>query len=258
MRIDLSKGGKMKVVIRNIEMWNNHKAEIEKMIGDGVYVNLSYEKAHKAKTKEQMGFIFAALMNQCRDFFETCGYNVDDKDVRYYFYEKVSEFMPEIVSDCGLFGKKQRVKHLDEYDRATMAKFIDGCFQVLDSDPLFAGIELSPDTFYNFVFHLSMDDIRLAQESVLDERDSEYLEYVRTRPCIICGIQHRSEAHHLKDMRLCGMSQKSPDWAAMPLCHKCHMNIAHGTGFKERMSWLPIDIIDFLRLCYLRWLARIG
>ena len=248
----------MRMVIRNIEMWDNVKGEIEKLLLDGKHVNLSYEKAHKPRTKEQMGFIFAALINQCKDFFESCGYNVDDRDVRYYFYEKVSKFMPEIISDCGLFGKQQRVKHLDEYDRETTSKFIEGCFQVIDSDPLFAGIELTPDTFYNWVFHLTDDDVRMAGMMNFDQRDADYLEYIRTKPCIICGIQHRSEAHHLKDMSLCGMSQKAPDWAAMPLCHKCHMNIAHGEGFRERMSWLPINIVDFLRLCYLRWKAGIS
>lgn len=243
----------MKSIIYNDKMWENHRAEIDKMVADGVRVNLSYEKAHKPKTKEQMGFLFAALMNQCKDFFESCGYNVDDKDVRYYFYEKVSQFLPEIVSDCGLFGKKQRIKHLDEYDRETMAKFIDGVFQVIDYDPLLAGIQLTPDCFYNWVNHISVDDIKTAQMADLPERDPEYLEYIRTKPCILCGIQHRSEAHHLKDNRLGGISQKSPDWAAMPLCHKCHLGIAHGTGFKERMGWIPIEMVDFLRLCYLKW-----
>lgn len=243
----------MKSILYNDKMWQIHKAEIDKLVADGVRVNLSYEKAAKPKTKEQMGFLFAALMNQCRDFFLSCGYNVDDKDVRYYFYDKISLFLPDIVTDCGLFGKKQRVKHIDEYDRPTMSKFIDGVFQVIDTDPLFAGIQLSPDIFYNFIFHVSKDDIKLAQTSVFPERDPEYLEYLRTRPCIICGIQHRSEAHHIRDTRTAGMAIKSPDWAAMPLCHTCHMSIAHGTGFKDRMKWIPLDITDFLRLCYLRW-----
>lgn len=243
----------MKVMVRNPEMWENHKAEIEKMVSEGQYVNLSYEKAHKPKTREQMGFLFAALMNQCRDFFNECGYNVDDKDVRYYFYEKVADFLPEIVSDCGLFGKKQRIKHLDEYDRETMAKFIDGCFKVIDEDPLLAGIMLTPDTYYNWASHLTIDELNMSLQKDLPERDSDYLEYIRERPCIICGIQHRSEAHHVKDMRACGMAQKSPDWCAIPLCHKCHMNIAHGTGFKDRMKWIQIDMLAFLRICYLRW-----
>lgn len=248
----------MKVIIRNPEMWANHKAEIEKMLADGKDVNLSYEKAHKPKTKEQMGFIFAALIGQCKDFLEECGYVVSVKNVKDYFYDKVSQILPEIVEDNFLLGGKPTVRHFDEYDRELMAKFIDCVFTVVDSDPRFEGLMMTPDTFYNWVFHLTDDDIKMAQTADLDERDAEYLEYIRTRPCIICGIQHRSEAHHLKDMRLCGLSQKAPDWAAMPLCHRCHLGIAHGGGFKERMSWLPIDIADFLRLCYMKWLTRIN
>lgn len=245
------------IVVRNIEKWNNCRTEIEQLISQGKDVNVSYEIAHKPKTQAQMGFIFAALINECKNFFEYCGYVCDTKDVRYYFYKKVAEFMPEIVSDCWLFGREKRIKHLDEYDRETMAKFIDGCFQVLDTDPIFAGITLSPDTFYNWCFHISPEDIQMAQTMDFDDRDPEYLEYIRSRPCIICGIQHRSDAHHIKDMRLCGLTQKAPDWATIPLCHKCHLSIAHGTGFKDRMKWLPIDMVDFLRLCYLRWRTRI-
>lgn len=248
----------MKAIIRNPEMWENHKAEIEKMVSEGQYVNLSYEKAHKPKTREQMGFLFAALMNQCRDFFNECGYNVDDKDVRYYFYEKVADFLPEIVSDCGLFGKKQRIKHLDEYDRETMAKFIDGCFKVIDEDPLLAGIMLTPDTFYNFIFNISEDELMTVKSYKKEERDEGYLEYIRTRPCIICGIQHRSEAHHIRDVRTAGMGIKSPDWYSIPLCHKCHMNIAHGSGFRDALKWIPVDLMDFCQVCYFRYKHNVG
>lgn len=248
----------MRVTIWNLEMWNNHKEEIEKLILYGKPVNLSYEKAHKPKTKEQLGFVFGALIGQCVDFLEECGYVTSTRKVKDYFYEKVGKILPEIVEDNFLLGDKTTIKHFDEYDRELMAKFIDCMFQVIADDPRFAGIQLTPDTFYNWVFHLTHDDIRNVQGVELPERDKDYLEHIREKPCIICGIQHRSEAHHLKDMRLCGMGQKAPDWAAMPLCHKCHMNIAHGEGFKDRMSWIPIDIADFLRICYLRWKAGIG
>ena len=248
----------MRVTIWNFEMWNNHKAEIEKLLLDGKQVNLVYEKAHKPKTKEQMGFVFGALIGQCVDFFEECGYVTSTEKVKDYFYEKVSKILPEIVEDNFLLPEKTTIKHFGEYDRELMAKFIDCMFEVIAEDPRFAGIQLTPDTFYNFVFHLTHDDIRNVQTMVFDERDENYLEHIREKPCIICGIQHRSEAHHIRDTRTAGMAIKSPDWAAVPLCHKCHMNIAHGEGFKDRMSWLPIDIVDFLRICYLRYCQGIG
>lgn len=230
-----------------------HFAEVSKMIQEGKFVNIDYGVASKPKTKNQMGFYFAALSGQIKDYLGDCGIPVDDKDVRYYFYKKVSEFTPEMVSDCGIFGKEPRVKHIDEYDRALMSKFIDGVFQVLDSEPLFAGAKLTPDVYFNWVNHLSEDEVRQAEVGDLPERDEKYLDFRRSQPCLICGIQHRSQAHHLRDTRLAGMAIKAPDWAAISLCPDCHRNIAHGVGFKESLRWIPIDLIVFCRICYMRW-----
>lgn len=247
----------MKCIVRNLEQFRNCCSEIEYMLSQGKQVDLSYELAHKPKSLAQIGFLFAALINQCQKYLESFGFVVDSEDVRYYLYKKVAEIVPEIRSDCALFGVKGRIKHIPEYDKATMSKFIDGVFTVLETDPMFEGIILTADTYYNWVYHLTPEEIKSAQVAKLPERDNDYLVFVRTRPCIICGMQHAGHAHHLKDMRLCGLTQKAPDWATMPLCPKCHMTIAHGTGFKERMSWIPIDIIDFLRICYMRWRAKL-
>ena len=243
----------MKAVIYNSLQWQTHKQEIETLVNSGQAINLSYEKAHKPKTVAQMGFLFAALIAQCKSYFDDCGFVVDDKDIRYYFYDKVSKILPDIVSDCALFGRITRIKHLDEYDRATMSKFIDAVFQIIDTDPIFAGIKLTPDVFYNFAFHLTPEEIKQAQTTPLPDKDPAYLEYIRTRPCIICGIQHRSDPHHIRNTQLTGVALKAPDWTCMPLCRNCHATIAHGTGFKNALKWIPIDRLDFLRVCYIRW-----
>lgn len=49
-------------------------------------------------------------------------------------------------------------------------------------------------------------------------RDPNYLAYIRTLPCLICGI-HRSESAHTGPH---GLSQKSCDYSAVPLCARCH------------------------------------
>ena len=216
-------------------------------------LNLSYERASKEKTKAQIGFVFGALINQITAFFQDCGFNVDEEDVRYKLYEDVSQIVPELVVDKQLFGGKPRIKHIPEMDRELLSKFINGLFEVVDTMPLYAGVKLSPDTYYNWIFHLDPEEIKMAKNIDLPERDAEYLEFTRSRPCICCGKQHRSDAHHLKDNRLGGISQKSPDWTALPLCHDCHLAIAHGTGWKDAMKWIPIDLDDFTRLCYIRW-----
>lgn len=221
-------------------------------------LNISYEKASKEKTKAQIGFVFAALINQITSYFQFCGFNVDEEDVRYKLYEDVSQIVPELVVDKQLFGGKPRIKHIPEMDRELLSKFINGIFEVLDNNPIYAGAKLSPDTYYNFVFHLDPEEIKTARLVELPERDAEYLEFIRSRPCICCGKQHRSDAHHIRDTRTAGMAIKSPDWYAVPLCHDCHLAIAHGTGWKDAVKWIPIDLIDFARLCYIRWKNNYG
>lgn len=245
----------MKLVIYNNEMLETAITDIKNTFDREKRLNLSYEKAKKEKTYKQMGFIFSALIGQITDYFRSCGFNVDEEDVRYKLYEDVAEIVPEMVVDNQLFGGKSRIKHLGEMDRELCSKFINGIFAVLDTQPMYDGLKMHPSTYYNWVFHLDIEDVKQAQITELPERDEDYLNFVRDLPCIICGIQHRSDAHHLKDNRLGGISEKSPDWSAMPLCHKCHLGIAHGTGFKENMGWLPrdLELKDFTRLCYLRW-----
>ena len=243
----------MKIVLRNREQFDNCRSEIEYLLSQGKQIDLSYELAHKPKTMAQMGFLFAALINECQKFLEEYGFVVDAEDVRYYFYKKVADIVPEIKSDCMLFGANVRIKHLSEYDRATMSKFIDGCFTVIEQDPLFEGIILSPDVYLNFLYHITEDELRIIESQKYPDRDEDYLAFIRTRPCMICGRHHASEAHHIKEMELCGLTQKAPDVYAIPLCHKCHMTIAHGTGFKEKMSWLPYDLKTVCRIMYNRY-----
>lgn len=242
-----------RIVVYNQEMLDVVKEDLQYLFEQSNRINVFYEPASKPRTKKQEGFVFAALINQITDYFRNSGFNVDEEDTRYALYEQVSKVVPEMIVDKMLFGGKPRVKHISEMDRELMSKFIDGIFQVLDTEPLYAGVKLHPSTFYNWAFHLDPEEVKWAKQQCLQERDAEYLDYVRTLPCICCGIQHRSEAHHLKDNRLGGISQKSPDWAAMPLCHNCHLGIAHGIGFKDAMKWLPYELDTFTRLCYQRW-----
>ena len=76
----------MKCTLYNLAQLERVSDDIKKMIQDGKFVNIDYGSASKAKTKNQMGFYFAALSAQIKDYLLDCGFNVDDKDVRYYFY----------------------------------------------------------------------------------------------------------------------------------------------------------------------------
>lgn len=247
----------MKTTVLNAQMLETVITDIRREFDEVGRLNVSYEKAHKPRTMAQMGFLFAALIDQITDYFRFCGFNVDEHDVRYKLYKDVSKIVPDMVVDSVIFMGEQRIKHISEMDRETMSRFIDGVLSVVDQDPIYSGLKMTPAVYFNWVYHVDKDQIGAVMAQDYPERDPDYLNCVRGRPCLICGIQHRSQAHHLKDMSLCGMAQKAPDWAAIPLCPVCHMNIAHGTGFKEALSWIPMSLPEFTKICYSRYLAKL-
>jgi len=50
-------------------------------------------------------------------------------------------------------------------------------------------------------------------------RDPKYLAWIRTHPCVVCGVNRGIEASHTGPH---GLGQKSPDTSAIPLCHRHH------------------------------------
>ena len=51
-------------------------------------------------------------------------------------------------------------------------------------------------------------------------RDEDYKAWIRTLPCLACGIEGRSEAAHTGSDG--GMSQRASDYSVVPLCADCH------------------------------------
>ena len=246
----------MRVIIYNKQMLETVIADMRNEFEKHKRLNVVYEKSHKERTMAQVGFLFAALINQITEFFNDCGFNVDSEDVRYKLYDDVSKIVPEIVVDRVLFGGKPRVKHVAEMNRELMSKFIDGVFQVIDQDPIYSGLQLHPSVYINWAYHVDNEELKQAQTATLPERDADYLNYQRTCPCIICGIQHRSQAHHAKIPQYVMVGKKSPDFCAIPLCYEHHINGAHKFGHQwllEQLSWIPLDLLDFCRISYIRW-----
>lgn len=247
-----------RIVIYNQQMLDVAIEDLKKSFEKNKRLNLFYEKASKERTLKQVGFTFAALINGITDYLQDCGFVLDNEDVRYALYDQVSQVVPEMIVDKQIFNGKPRIKHISEMDRELMSKFIDGIFNILDTNPLYAGIKLHPSIYYNYLWHLDPEEVKIAQKIELPEKCPEYLNYIRTLPCICCGIQHRSQAHHTKTGERIGMAIKTEDARAIPLCPNCHLSIAHGIGWKEAMKWLPYDFDTFTRLCYLRWKNKGG
>ncbi|MDE3023615.1 MAG: DUF968 domain-containing protein [Pseudomonadota bacterium] len=57
-------------------------------------------------------------------------------------------------------------------------------------------------------------------------RFDRYLEFVRTLPCCRCETTIDIQAHHIKGVgHFSGGALKAPDWASMPVCPACHLEI---------------------------------
>ena len=246
----------MRTTIYSQPMLDKIKEDIQHEFEQHKRLNISYEKAHKERTLAQMGFVFKALISNITEYFQDCGFNVDDDDVRYYLYEQASEILPDMVVDKQIFGGKPRIKHLSEMDRELCSKFIDTIFTLIDTKPIYAGLMLHPSIYFNYLWHLDPEEIKLAQKANLPERDPEYLAYMHDQPCMVCGLQHRSHAHHAKIPEYVAVSKKTPDWCAVSLCGIHHLNGAHGEGHEwlvEQLKWLPVDLKTFCKINYLRW-----
>lgn len=249
----------MKCVMQNKQQWERHKQVIENLIAEGKEVNLSYEPASKPVTRRQVGFFFAALVNQIYLYFRNCGHTLKENQIKLGLYRQVARVVPDMTYDLGIFGEQPEVKHISDMETAKeMSDFINGVFTVIDTNPIYEGLKLTPDTRYCWLNHITHEEIKTVQAMNFPERDNDYLNYIREQPCIICGKQHRSDAHHIRDTRTAGEAIKSPDWYTIPLCHDCHMLYAHGTGFKEAIKWIKIDLMDFCKVCYSRWKAKLN
>lgn len=255
----------MKLTLYNLSAANNAFEEIKSIIESGKAVNIEYDVAKKPKTKSQQGFIFGAIISQIQAYFQNAGFNVDEDDIMLMMYDKVSAILPEMVRDRSGICRFSRdyIMTLSKMDRELTSKFIDGIFTVIGTDPLFSGLQMSPDVYFNWVFHITEDDLIAVSKMQLPERDPDYLEYVRTLPCLVCGLQHRSEAHHAKVGQNIAVAMKTEDFRAIPLCHRCHLGIAHQEGNAElerRLGFITsrFSLEEFTKLCYCRWKTGLG
>lgn len=236
-------------------------SEIRRQFDEKKSISITYSPVHKPQTIAQRGYIFGALINSIVKFYEECGYTVTPESVKGDLYAETEQYLPELVVENTIFGhRKPRMKTLSEMNRKETSLFIDAIFQVLDNNKIFAALELSPDIRNNWVYHITKEDLTAVSQMTFPERDPAYLDYVRSLPCFVCGKRGYTNAHHLKNMSLCGISEKAPDWATIPLCTGadggCHHALAHGQGpdaLKNALRWIPFDLVDFCRLMYNRW-----
>lgn len=235
--------------------------EIRQQFQNKKSISITYNNVHKYQTDAQRGYIFGGLIDSIVKFFTDCGYGVTPESVKDDLYAETEQYLPELVVDKTIFGNtKPHMKTLSCMDRRETSLFIDAIFTVLDNNKIFTALELAPDIRNNWVYHITKEDIDELSKIDFPRTDENYLNYVRTLPCLVCGKRGHTNPHHLKDPRLCGMGQKAPDWATIPLCTGvdggCHHALAHGQGpeaLQNALRWIPFDLKDFCALQYNRW-----
>ena len=78
-------------------------------------------------------------------------------------------------------------------------------------------------------------------------RDNNYLEFIRTLPCLMCGDPHNIHAHHTKTG---GMGIKASDYTAVPLCPHCHNEVHQHKGKKISDDEMLEFILESLQETY--------
>lgn len=86
----------------------------------------------------------------------------------------------------------------------------------------------------------------------IDTESSQYLDFVRTRPCCFCA-QPVTEPHHvfkrLRGISEAGMAQRGSDYLAIPVCRVCHDKLGNGSFQPNRAELLELIVIHLI--CYL-------
>ena len=88
-----------------------------------------------------------------------------------------------------------------------------------------------------------------------NHRDSSYLEFIRSRPCIVSGSEVDVVAHHVRCLGGGGMGLKPSDYMCVPLTAYLHA-LLHQQGERNFYSQYGINIEDQLKMLLLIYLAK--
>lgn len=78
-------------------------------------------------------------------------------------------------------------------------------------------------------------------------RNPQYLVWIRTQPCIVCGARRGIEAAHTGPH---GLGQKSPDTSVIPLCvghHRTRKDSYHRLGPRRFAQIHNLDLQEIVR-----------
>lgn len=254
----------MKKTIYNTEMLDKAVQDIYRLLAEKKSINLEYSEVIKARSRQQDGFFFAALVDSVISFFAEQGMKYTVDEVKNNFYNAVSYLDDDFMKTIHRFnGEEYKApKHISDLTREEMSKFIDKCIWLIDNAKPFKGMKLAPDIRNTWIRHITSEDLRYIDEKSLPYMDKEYMEYLHKQTCMVCGCHNGIEAHHLRIDGMGGTAKKPPDWMCVSLCSDCHRKY-HLRGhqwFLEQVGWLTkyLTLKEYLICNYNRWKNHIG
>lgn len=249
----------MKTIIYNSRQLDVIIKDIYTQFNELGELAVDYGKPYKDITKNQLGFIFGALIDSVIEFYKKQGEIWQVEEVKENFYQACSYLDERLRKQVTRFNGEvyQVPKRLSEMDRETTSLFIDKCIYLIDHAKNFTGMYLHPSIRNTWIRHITTDDIEQLRFVNFPRQDKEYLSFEHKEPCMWCGKFADIEVHHLKELGYTGTAYKADDWLSLPLCKDCHIAY-HTQGkaeFEKAMQWITkyINLVDFCKLRYNRW-----
>jgi 5-methylcytosine-specific restriction endonuclease McrA len=247
----------MQVVVYNEKMLDKVCIDLYAKLKEYGELSVCYEKPFKYKTKKQTAFYFGALVKSIVEFYLEQGNEYTPDEVKTNFYQAIAP--RKTITQFN--GKQYETwKSISKMSLEEMSEFIDKSIWLCDNAKEFKGLILHPSIRYTFIRHLEPLDVHSINTGAFPSKCHEYLEYALKQACLVCGVCHQSEAHHLKEVNQSGVGYKVDDWEVIPLCKECHRNYhTQGKGwFNEQVKWITkyLSIEDFCAVNFNRWLMK--
>lgn len=80
-------------------------------------------------------------------------------------------------------------------------------------------------------------------------RNPLYLDFIRSRPCSLCGFPVAEPHHVLKQLRgvsESGIGRKGSDYLSIPVCRRCHTEFHSGTRTLTHSELLRLIVIHLV------------
>lgn len=244
-------------LVNNVSKLKNIFEEIKNLIRNNPKktLNLTYTFSHRPKTQAQLGFFYGGILSSIRKhFFEIYGKEYHTDTIKEMLYNECGSTEDLVCPNGKVIQIQTRISRMNVQE---MCEFIQKVLDFCDE----YGIILQPELRFLWVHNLNPQIVEEVENTKFKEKDEDYLRYVRGQKCMICG-KGNCESHHLKDLSITGLGDKTPDYMAISLCPNCHRNTNGGhittEIIKEKCPYIFnfLTVKQFVKLQYKRYLEH--